>query len=240
MVGSGKKAAAPSAVGANPYLAARREYDERFSHLARGRARWQAIAFLLCATVVAMAFQLVRVASQSSIAPYVVEVDRDGAVIGADLVERMVDPSDRMVVSELTRFVAAVRQVSSDPLTQRQLSSSAFSYVDGSASSFLNRYFGTDANNPILLGRSMARLVDVNSVLAVPNSAAWKVEWTETVLPLDDRAPSTRQWEGYFTLSVVPPRSTETIYDNPLGLTITDINWTAVTPSRSVTEVRGR
>ncbi len=35
-------------------------------------------------------------------------------------------------------------------------------------------------------------------------------------------------WEGYVAVKVVPPRTAETVQDNPLGVTVASVNWTQV------------
>lgn len=214
------------------YLRGRAEFDSVFGDLAKGKRNWQLAAFTALGLAFVLGGGLISVATQSRITPYVVEVDRLGQAQAFGPVDQLRAVDQRLIVSQLARFVRDIRTVLGDPSGQADLIKRAYAFVDQSASPFLNAYFTAPANDPRVLGKDVTRLVDITSVLAVPATTAggpqtWKVSWTESTMPRDGGgAPTESAWEGYFTTRLTPPTTPERITLNPLGLYITSINWT--------------
>lgn len=121
--------------------------------------------------------------------------------------------------------------MSADPALQVRLIEDAYAFLDASAARWLNEYFADPENNPRVLAREITRDVHITSVLSIPNSDAWKVQWTERERPHGGSTSESRAWEAYLTLKHDPPRTAEMIQANPLGLYVTGINWTPVTMS---------
>src|SRR5207253_2006886 len=71
--------------------------------------------------------------------------------------------------------------------------------------------------------------VDLASVLRVPNSDVWRLQWTETERSTQAGGLTrTVAWESYLTVQLIPPTTPESLQDNPLGLSITSVSWTQV------------
>jgi len=156
----------------------------------------------------------------------------------------MRDPDARLVASQLAEFLRSVRTVlpSVAATAQADLLRRGYAFASPSAAGFLNTYFADPTHDPRLLGSRLARDVRVTSALKVPEptgahrgssaqrSQTWRLQWLETDRPVGplDVADSTAvaSWEGYVTLDLVPPKTVESIQDNPLGIRITSIEWT--------------
>lgn len=218
--------------GDSPYLRGRAEFDSVFGDLAKGKRNWQLAALIALGLAFVLSGGLVGVATQSHVTPYVVEVDRLGQAQAFGPADQLKAADQRLIVSQLARFVRDIRTVLGDPVGQADLIKRAYAFVDLSASPFLNAYFGAAANDPRILGKDVTRLVEITSVLALPTTPAngtqtWKVSWTESTLPHGGGGlPTESAWEGYFTTRLTPPSTLERITVNPLGLYITSINWT--------------
>ena len=215
-----------------PYLRGRAEFDSVFGDLAKGKRNWQLAAFTALGLAFVMSGGLISVATQSRITPYVIEVDRLGQATAFGPADQVRAVDQRIIVSQLARFVRDIRTVLGDAAGQADLIKRAYAFVDQNASPFLNAYFTAPANDPRILGKDVTRLVEITSVLAVPartadGSQTWKVSWTESTLPrAGGGTPTESAWEGYFTTRLTPPATLERITLNPLGLYITSINWT--------------
>lgn len=192
-----------------------------------------------------LAVGLVVVATKSRITPYVVEVDALGRAQAFGAAEEMRAVDERIVVSQLARFVRDIRTVLGDQAGQADLIKRAYAFVDQDASPFLNAYFTAPANDPRLLGRDFTRLVEITSILPLPATSSdavrtWKVSWTESSLPRAGGGAKTEAaWEGYFTTRIIPPASLDRVTVNPLGVYVTSINWTQLskrTPPISETD----
>jgi type IV secretory pathway TrbF-like protein len=126
-------------------------------------------------------------------------------------------------------YLAARREfVSADFEAERELLYGAYAYAAGGARATLDQYFAEPSHDPRLLGRALTRQVQVTAVLQVPRSRTWKVSWLETERPRGAGSPRTRAWEAYLQVEFEPPSTSAAILANPLGLYVTDLNWTEV------------
>jgi type IV secretion system protein VirB5 len=186
---------------------------------------------------------MVRLASSARAIPYVVQVDRFGAVASAGIAEPMRDPDARLVASQLADFVRSVRTVlpSIAASAQAEVLRRAYAFTAPQTAAFLNAYFGDASRDPRLLGQRLTREIQVTGALRLPDgdatrktasvgrSQTWRLQWIETDRPtVPGDSARVAAWEGYVTLQVVPPRTAEVIQVNPLGLRITSITWTRV------------
>ena len=96
----------------NPYVEARREWNDRYLDLARARRWWQLAAVAELALVGVLASGLVALSLQHKTVPYVVEVDALGAATAVKPAEAAGRPTDERVVRyQLVAFVRGTRAV---------------------------------------------------------------------------------------------------------------------------------
>ena len=220
----------PSAVAEGRY-----EFTRAFSDLAKGKRNWQLVAFLSLGLLGVSLVGLVTVAAQSKTVPYVVEVDRLGRAEAVAPAEAVPAVSDRVVVASLARFVSDIRTVYADPVAQRDAVFRAYGYVAGDARGFLEGYFSDPQNDPRLLAAELRRAVEIVSVLPIPTgdgdrARVYRVRWNEAEVS-ERGGTRERAWEGYMTVEVQPPTTTEGIERNPLGVFVTDLSWSALAGS---------
>lgn len=209
-------------------LRGRREFADQYMRLARAVRNWQIAAFLALGLLAVVTVAYIGLASSSRITPYIVEVDALGQARAFGPAEVLEEAGERLIIHQLSLFVRNIRTIYEDPLAQKDLIVRAYAFVDQSAQEWLNGYFSKPENDPRLLGRRLSRRVEIRSVIAVPGSESWKVSWVEIETPKGTDTQVRSAWEGYFTLTQVPPASTAAIEYNPLGLYITALNWTQV------------
>ena len=218
----------------NPYLAGRRAFADRYMDLAKGKRNWQLAAFAALGLLATVTLAYIQLASTARVTPYLVEVDQLGQAKAIGPAERMEKASARLVASQLALFVRNLRSVYPDPLAQKEMVERAYAFAGESVEAWLNAYFARPEHDPRLLGRRLTRRVEVQSVIAVPESKSWKVSWVETETPRgsrDARAERRSAWEAYLTVEEVPPASAAMVEANPLGLYVTAINWTEISAS---------
>lgn len=223
----------PTAAGSprtpqNAYLAARSNFEGLFRDQAKEKHAWKIAALAELAIIGVLVLAYVQLASTSRVVPYVVEVDRLGQAAAFGPAEPLRATDQRVIVRDLTTLIRNLRSITPDPGLQVQMVEDAYAFLDATAADFLNTYFTDPANNPQLLGQALRRDVEVTSVLPIPNSDSWKVQWTETEHSHVGSIPRSSAWEAYLTVSHVPPKDAETIQANPLGLYVTGINWTRI------------
>jgi type IV secretion system protein VirB5 len=221
----------------NPFIAARNEFMNAFGDLARRKRNWQVIAFSLVGLLALVTIAYVRLAQSVRVVPYLVEVDRLGQIVVVGPADALKRPDQRLIASQLAQFVRAIRTVlpATAAPAQAEMLSRGYAFVAPEAAAFLNDYFASPVNDPRVLGLRLTRQVDVTGVLRVPNSDVWRLQWTETERSTQpDGATRTTAWEGYVTVRLLPPRTAESVQDNPLGVYIASVNWTQIgeSPSR--------
>ena len=208
----------------NPYVEARREWNDRYLELARERRAWQAVGAAGLALSLVLAGGLVWVSLQHKTVPYVVEVDSLGAALAIRPAETGGHPADERIVRyQLAAFIRGARQVIADRIATKKGLEQVYAYARGPARAYLDEYYR--ANNPFEVARTYVVVPTVTSLLRL-SPTSWQLRWTEEQRGLDGLPLGRSQWEGVVTTEVIPPTSEETIRVNPLGLYVTDLRWT--------------
>src|ERR1700694_984799 len=98
----------------DPYINARREWNERYgSYIARAR-NWRYAAFGSLLVSAILACGVIWLASQSKLVPFIVEVDKLGQAVAGERADRASTIDQRIVKAELAAWIIDVRSVSSD------------------------------------------------------------------------------------------------------------------------------
>ncbi len=227
------KRQAPERRAENPILAGRGAFAGAFGDLARGKRAWQVMAFGLLGLLGLVVAGFVRLASESRVTPYVVEVDKFGRAAAFGPADRTLESDPRIVEATLSVFLRNVRAVSSDGVVQRELLFRAYAHATGKARDFLDAYFASPDHDPRVVGQSVTRAVEINSILAVPGSSVWRAQWTEHERPVVLGLARDAAWEAYLTVVVRRPHAAAVVEENPLGIYVSDLSWAEVTKSQA-------
>lgn len=201
----------------------RREWDDRYAGLAHGKRNWQLVALGLLAIDGLLTGGLIHLASQSRVSPFVVEVDRLGQAVAFGPAEQLRKTDERLIRYQLNLFVRDVRSVFSDAEVQKTVINRAYGHAKDGALGFLNDYF--KKSNPFLREAEGTVTVQVQSVLRL-SASSWQVQWRETQLAPGGRVVSEAAWQAVLSVELTPPETTDVLLVNPLGLYVTEINWT--------------
>src|SRR2546430_11900119 len=156
----------------NPYVEARREWNDRYSDLVRARRWWQLAAITELALVGVLGGGLVALSLQHKTVPYVVEVDALGAasaVKPAEAAGRTTD--ERIVRYQLAAFIRGARAVMTDRAAMKRGLDQVYAYARGSARVFLDDHYR--ANNPFEIAKTYTVLPAVTSLLQL-SQRAWQ------------------------------------------------------------------
>ena len=103
-----------------PYQKAAQVWDERIGS-ARAQARnWRLMALGCLGISLLLAIGLVWLDRSGTAVPFVVEVERNGAVRAVGPATAAYTPSDAQIAYTLARFIENVRSLSIDPVVVRQ------------------------------------------------------------------------------------------------------------------------
>jgi len=208
----------------NPYLSARREWDERYGDLITREKNWRAVAFLCALSSLFTVAGLVWSSAHSRIVPYVVAMDSLGRPLAAGPAEQTTTPDDRIKRATLYTWVENLRLVTSDGVAQRKAIDRVYAYIaSGSqAQAFISDFYRSDP--PQKRAQTETASIEVQSVLPTSDKT-YEIEWTETTRDLYGSVIQKARWKAAFTIAVNSPTDEVTARVNPLGIYITNASW---------------
>ena len=207
------------------YLAARREWNERYGDYIAQANNWRLVAIASLGVAAVAVAGNVWQSSQSRVQPFVVGVDKLGdalAIQRADVASPI--PID-VIRAQLARYVQNVRTVTIDVQAERGFINEAYAMVDknSSALAFLNDYFA--ANDPFKRAATETVTAHVESVLPLPGGKTWRIEWSEDTLARDGQSELSKHWEAIITVSINAPTTDAGVLANPTGLFVEACSW---------------
>ncbi len=204
-----------------PYQKAGQVWDERIGS-ARVQARnWRLMALGCLALSFATSGALIWRSLQSTVTPYIVEVDETGAARAIGPANERYEATDAQIAHHLAVFIDHVRSLSIDPVIVRTNWLGAYDFVTAEAATTLNEY--AEASDPFAgVGRT-SRTVDVVSVVRV-SETSFQARWIEKTYE-NGTLMRAERFTGLFTLITQAPTDTRTLRANPLGLYIHSLHW---------------
>ncbi len=160
-------------------------------------------------------------ALQSRIVPYVVEVQKEGAVRAVGPALQHYIPQDANIAWYLGEFIKHVRALPIDPVVVRDNWRSAYAFSTDHTKALLSAY--ARENDPRKLIGHRAVDVQVTSVVRASDTS-FEVKWTEQVMDQDQPA-KVQHWTAILTYLIQPPGDETTLRINPLGIYVNGINW---------------
>jgi type IV secretory pathway TrbF-like protein len=207
------------------YLAARREWNERYGDYIAQANNWRLIAIAALGVAAVAVAGNVWQSSQSRVQPFVVEVNKLGDALAIQRADVASPIPIGVIRAQLARYIQDVRAVSIDVRAERDFINEAYAMVDknSAALTFLNNYFA--ANDPFKRAATETVSAHVESVLPLPGSNTWRVEWREDTVARDGRPEFSKHWEATITVSINPPKTDAGILVNPTGLFVEASPW---------------
>jgi type IV secretion system protein TrbF len=216
-----------------PYQKAGQLWDERIGTARVQAKNWRLMAFGCLALATELSVGLLWQSMQGRVVPYVVEVDRFGETRAVAPAIQDYQPDDAQIAWHLGRFIQNVRSISTDAVLVRQNWLSAYDFANDRAALFLNEY--AKANDPFNQIGTRSVSVQVTSVVRA-SDASFQVKWTEQVFERGSLASTTR-WTAILTIVIRPPKNTDQLRKNPLGVFINAIDWSRELDSAAPTSV---
>jgi len=211
----------PSPLPETPYRRAGQVWDERIGS-ARVQARnWRLMALGCLGLAFATSGALVWRSLQSTVTPYVVEIDETGAARAVAPAAEKYEPTDAQIAHHLANFIAHVRGLSIDPVVVRENWLRAYDFVTDKAAVTLNEF--AQANDPFADVGRKSRTVEVVSVVRV-SEGSFQARWVEKTFENGALMKSER-FTGLFSVVTQVPADAATLRANPLGLYVHSLNW---------------
>jgi type IV secretion system protein VirB5 len=208
----------------NPYLAARKEWDERYGHMMARERSWRVMALLCGLTTLVAIGGMIRQSARSHVVPFVVAMDSLGRTVAAGPAEQAASTDDRLKRATLLSWVEDLRTVTTDGIAQRKAIDRVYSHIAGGseAQAFTTEFYRNDP--PQKRAQSETVSVEVRSVLPTSDRTL-EVEWMETTRDLYGAVKSQDHWKASFTIAINPPTEERIARINPLGIYVTNASW---------------
>ncbi|MDX0570320.1 conjugal transfer protein TrbF [Sinorhizobium medicae] len=210
----------------NPYLAARQEWTERYGSYVKAAAAWRVVGILSLALALVGFSYALYLSTQVRLVPYIVEVDRLGTSVASGFPEQIEYADARVVRATLGNFVTSFRSVTPDAVVQKQYIDRTYALLRTSDPSTqkINDWFRS--NSPFEKARSSTVAIEVNNIVTLSNQT-YQIDWTEYERDRKGKETGTRRFRGIATVALTAPQDEATIRLNPIGLYVTDFDWTA-------------
>lgn len=208
----------------NPYLAAKREWNERYGSYIKQRddaRRDRNVAWVVALIAVS---GLAYSAGQNHIKPYIIATDKLGAPVALGPAVAAERPGVNNIRAELARWIGNVRMVTPDVEVQRKAINDSYALLSQGTAAVQTVGEYLHANDPFERARRETVDVEVASVLPLAGNT-WRVEWREVVRGRDGSVTSTRPMQANVSIALNPPKDENTALVNPMGIWINTLSW---------------
>lgn len=218
----GEEKAAPE----SPYLSARREWNERYGDYIQAAHQWRLAAMGATAVALIAVGGVVALSMQSTVVPYVVELNGHSEVVAVRRADVLAQPNANQIRAALRSWVMGARAVYTDPAAMKNLIDQTYAETLPDSPAYQKLAEFHKGNNPYQ--RAANETVSVEVLVAVPVSDnSWQIEWRETTRQVGGKLIRTEDWQATVTVAISPPTTAEQIMLNPLGLYVRQFDWTS-------------
>jgi type IV secretion system protein TrbF len=211
----------------NPYLAARREWDERYGDQITRARNWRAMAALSGLVALLATSGLIWMSMRSRVVPFVVLLDSLSRPVASGIAEQTTGNDDRLRRASIFTWIENLRLITTDGVAQRKAIDRVYAEIaNGSAAqTFISEFYR--AAPPSTRAQTETVSVEVNSVLPT-SDRTYEVEWVETTRDLYGTVKATDHWKGAFSVVMNPPKDEVQARINPVGMYVTNASWAKV------------
>jgi len=215
----------------NPFLSARRTWNDHISEVKSSRQTWQLIGILSLLIALTGVGGIIHIGSQSKYVPYIVEVDKLGQSVAVSPAQRANKDDIRIIKAKVAAFMADARTVTPDASLQRKSVFRVYSMLapNDPATVKMNEWLNGDEDaSPFKRAQKETVSIEIDTVIP-QTPTTWQVDWVETVR---DRQGIVKgkpfHMRALVTIYLVPPTSDtseEQVFNNPIGIYVRDYSW---------------
>jgi type IV secretory pathway TrbF-like protein len=206
----------------HPYLAASAALRSEYERLAESNRTLRLSLIAAAGALVLTSTLSLYLARKPHVIPYVVEVDKAGEIVGAAQPfaagQRV---SEAVIRFELARFIADARSVLADGAAEKAALHRVYDMARGAAAATLPAWYRR--HPPFEIAAKETIQAEVSSVLLEPNGA-YEVRWSEITRNLNGDVLATAHWRALLAIQLAPP-DPDKMLSNPIGLYVTEIDW---------------
>ncbi|MGC9216501.1 VirB8/TrbF family protein [Acidithiobacillus sp.] len=212
------------------YLAARREWLERYGDYIAQARNWRMVAFGSMAIAAIFGAGMVYEADRVHIIPYVVETNHLGQSVHLAQAVNAGTYQQPIVRHVLAHWLRLVRERLPVVAPEKVLYNASYDYVASTAQSALNSYFSRHNPYGNYVNKLGGRTVTITSALPLgkltQKGGTFQLQWTETQYRKNGAILGETHWQGNLTYAVTQPSNNpQMLNGNPFGIYITNFNW---------------
>lgn len=206
----------------NPYLDARREWNERYGDYIAQASNWRLVALISTFIALLAVIGVIWIGSQSKFIPYVVEVDKLGQGVAISPASQVKSYDEKVIKFSLAEFISNFRSIYPDKEIQKKYILNVYKYLSNSfpAYNIVNQHY----KNSSPFGQNQTIQVEISTVLNMQNDA-WQVDWSESSFDAMGNLVSKENYRALIHIVIIPPTQESLIIKNPLGIYIKDISF---------------
>lgn len=206
----------------NPYLDARREWNERYGDYIAQASNWRLVALISTFIALLAVIGVIWIGSQSKFIPYVVEVDKLGQGVAISPASQVKSYDEKVIKFSLAEFISNFRSIYPDKEIQKKYILNVYKYLSNSfpAYTIINQHY----KNFSPFGQNQTIQVEISTVLNMQNNA-WQVDWSESSFDSMGNLVSKENYRALIHIVIISPTQESLIIKNPLGIYIKDISF---------------
>src|SRR5215472_12547454 len=157
----------------NPYLAARREWDERYGDFITRARNWRTMATISAMVALIATGGMLWQVARSRVIPFVVLVDSLGRPVASGLAEQASVGDDRLRRAVIQDWIESVRMVTTDGIAQRRAIDHVYAHIASgtNAQAFISDFYRDDP--PFKRAQTGTVSVEVKSFRQVTELSKW-------------------------------------------------------------------
>ena len=211
----------------NPCEYGRAVWDTQNGNFAVQNYNLRRITICLSAAVLALTVGIVFMSTKSTVEPYIIEVDTTtGAVKNQGVISDIkYTPQDVEIEYFIGQFIMNTRSMPLDPVVFKNNWNTAYSFLTKSSGAKMSSEMKA---NPMAadLGKKTVQ-VSIISILPVDGSnSSYQARWNEEIFMVNSGEKKTVPMSGTFTTTRLESKDKKSLQQNPLGIYLTDFNWT--------------
>ena len=166
----------------NPYVAAKREWNERYGSYIHQARMWQLMAFLCLGLASISTGYALWIRQNTTYQPYVIAIDKIGTPVFAGFPERIEYADRRVIQNLLGDFVANFRSVTTDGTVLKRNVERLYGFLitGDPATNKVTNYFRTEGQDPFVRALTETVSVQVRSIVPL-SETSYQIDWIEIV-----------------------------------------------------------
>ena len=210
-----------------PAAHAEAAWDRREGQIVVRNANLRKIIVVMGIGIIALSVGLTIQSTKSSVEPYVVVVnDITGEVKNVASLKNagaQYTPQDAEYKYFLSRFIRKTREVPLDPVVFKDQWNEAYAFLTKDAAAKMNAQIKQEK----LADKFGHKTVQIQIVSCLPmeGSNSYQVRWNEEEFTIGSGDKVVTPMSGIFTTTTIPPKDEKALLVNPLGIYVSDFNW---------------